>query len=286
MKYSALIGNPVEHSVSPQLFEILSKKIDLDYSHIKILVEKKEDLEEKIKALCKLDFIGFNITCPYKIDVFSLLKHENCSEEILKINSINTVKIKNGKIFGYNTDGKAAIQAIRHFYDIKAKDKVVLLGAGGVAHPILYELLKITPNIVVFNENLENAKKMCSLFSKNISSYSLKDENTLYKEIEDASIIINATSVGMYPNNNLSLIDMNKIKNKKCFFDVVFNPWETLMLTEAANDGHIIISGGYMLIYQAILALELWLDKKIELSKGEIEEISLKMIETLRNNYD
>lgn len=286
MKYSALIGNPVEHSISPKLFMLLANKIGVEYAHLKIKVLTKEKLPSTIKSLCDLNFIGFNITCPYKIDMFNLLSEEEIDDEAYQIKSVNSIVINNGKMKGYNTDGKAAIYSIRHFYNLNSADSVVIIGSGGVAYPILYELLKITDKIIVFNEYLDAADEMCFKINNKIKRYSLEEQDKLYYELEKATVVINATSVGMVPNDNESIIDVNKIKSKKCYFDVVFNPWETKLLREAKDRGNLIISGGYMLIYQAILVLELWLNKKIYISKEEVEDIALQMQKILKENYD
>lgn len=285
MKYSALLGNPVEHSISPELFNLLTKKINVEYAHLKIHVNEKEDLVHCIQAMCDLNFVGFNITCPYKLDTYSLV--DVLDSEAEKIHSINSVVIKNGKTIGYNTDGKAAILAIRHFYKIKSNDKVVIIGAGGVAYPILYEILKITSNVVIFNENVKDAEKMCNLIGCNVSYYSLYDKAKFINELISATIIINATSVGMYPNSDNSLIDeelfqlLSKNNVCKCYFDVVFNPWNTHFIQLANKYNQLAISGGYMLIYQAILVLKLWLNVEINLSNHEVDEIANELMKVL-----
>ena len=289
MKYSALIGNPVEHSISPELFDIISKKIGIEYAHIKITVDNKKELENVTNSLKELKFCGFNITCPYKIDMYNLYK-EYCDEEAKKIHSINSVTIKNNTIKCYNTDGKAAIKAIKYKDKIEKKDKIVLIGAGGAAYPILYELLKYTENIVIFNEDINKAKEMCNIICPKIKSFNLYDNENFGKYLKESTLIVNATSVGMHPNNEESIISeelMKKISiNKKCIFDVIFNPWETKLLKIAQKYNHTTISGGLMLIFQAIYVLELWIDKKIELSSKEIEEITNKLTKILENNYD
>lgn len=285
MKYSALLGNPVEHSISPELFNLLTKKLGIEYAHLKIFVEHKEDLSNYIHAMCNLNFVGFNITCPYKLYAYDLV--DELDQEAKKIHSINSVIIKNNKTIGYNTDGKAAILAIKHFYEIGNKDKVVIIGAGGVAYPILYEILKITSNVVVFNEFVKDAEKMCNLINPNVNYYSLYNRKKFINELVSATIIINATSVGMYPENNNTLIDEDLFKllannNKcKCYFDAIFNPWDTLFIQLAKKYNQIAISGGYMLIYQAILVLKLWLNVEINLSNYEIDEIANELMKVL-----
>lgn len=285
MKYSALIGNPVEHSISPILFDLLTEKLGIEYAHLKVLVKQKEDLSSCFQAMCNLNFIGFNITCPYKLDAYDLV--DVLDPEAKKIHSINSVVINNGKTIGYNTDGNAAILAIKHFYKIGINDKVVIIGAGGVAYSILYEILKITSNVVVFNEFIEAAEEMCNLVDPHVNYYSLYDKEKFVKELASATVIINATSVGMYPESDDTLINEELFKLLstdnvcKCYFDVIFNPWHTTFIQLANKYNQLAISGGYMLIYQAILVLKLWLNVEINLSDSEIDEIANELMKVL-----
>lgn len=280
MKYSALIGNPVAHSIAPQMFDIITKKLNVNYAHIKIKVDNSSQLKDVIHSLKTLGFIGFNITTPYKVDMYNILTDKNCDLETQKMQSVNSVMIKNNELMGFNTDGRGAIKAIQHFYDINERDNVLILGAGGVARSILYEISKITNHIVVFNEDKDVALQMCDLINPLAKAYDLADIKNLNQELEKATLIINATTVGMTPNL-VSLIDeqvISKLPQKKCFFDVVFNPWETEMLSLARKYNHLAISGGYMLIYQALYALEVWLDMKINFSKEDIVSLANELM--------
>ena len=290
MKYSALIGNPVEHSIAPYLFDLITRKMNLEYAHLKINVPHSSDLKKYIEAMKQLEFVGFNITCPYKVDMFNILSDSELDDEAKKIHSINSVVIKDNYLKGYNTDGKAAMLSIEKFYKISADDNVVILGSGGVAYPILYEILERTKNIVVFNENINDAVKMCSIIKSSVNCHDFSNEEIFIKELNKASVIINATSVGMFPNSNDSLISkkiFSKLdKKQRCYFDVIFNPWETQFLKNVKGQNSICISGGYMLIFQAILVLSLWLNNPVELSNNDIDDIVIKLKMFLKENYD
>ncbi len=176
MRYSALIGNPVEHSVSPSMFKFISRKKNIEYEHLKINVESKEKLEETIQAMRTLGFCGFNITIPYKIDIVKFI--DNIDESASIINSVNTVKIEKDKFIGFNTDGIAAVQAIENkLCNITTDKKVLLIGAGGAARPICYEIYKKTKNIVVMNRYREEAEDMIKTISKDIKIYELSNKN-------------------------------------------------------------------------------------------------------------
>lgn len=288
MKYSALIGNPVAHSIAPQMFDIITKKLNIDYAHIKIKVDDSNQLNDVIQSLKTLDFIGFNITTPYKVDIYNILTQKNCVLETQKMHSVNSVMIKNNRLIGFNTDGRGAIKAIQHFYDISKNDNVLILGAGGAARSILYEISKITNHITVFNEERDVALRMCDLINPLVKIYDFTDRKILHQELEKATLIINATTVGMKPNLT-SLIkeqEISKITEKKCFFDVVFNPWETKMLSLARKYKHLTISGGYMLIYQALYTLEVWLNMKINFSKDDVMFLAEELITILEKDQN
>lgn len=220
-----------------------------------------------------LGFCGFNITIPYKIDIVKFI--DNIDESASIINSVNTVKIEKDKFIGLNTDGIAAVQAIENkLCNITADKKVLLIGAGGAARPICYEIYKKTKNIVVMNRYREEAEDMIKNISKDIKIYELSNKNYI-TQIQQADIIINATPVGMYPNSSEQLLNdsiFEKINNmsKKCFFDVIFNPYETTLLNKANQYGAKTCSGLYMMIYQILLAFEIWTGIKCD--EIDIEE--------------
>lgn len=249
------------------------EKYNYEYAHIKINVPDKENIKKVINNLFDLDFCGINITCPYKKDIFNYVDiFEDGSENI---HSINTIYKKNNKIVGCNTDGIAAIMSINREMKINKDTKVVLFGAGGAAYSIFYELLKYTRNIVIIDRFIDDAKKMINDLNTNCSYFCLEDIDSYKDLLIDSDLIINATSVGMFPNNDSILskdIIINLPKNK-VFFDVVFNPWDTTFILYAKESGNKAISGGYMLIYQATLALSKWLSENITLNEEEINDI-------------
>ena len=274
MKYSALIGNPVEHSVSPVLFKYLADKSGCEYAHLKIRVDDKKELYNYINNLFSLGFCGINITCPYKKDVYDFVDEYRCGSE--NIHSINVITKENGKICGYNTDGIAALRAIEDVRKIDNDTKVTLFGAGGAAYAIYYELLKKTKNIAVVNEHLSVANRMV----KNMNADSLTYDLISLKKYEDylinSDLVINATSVGMHPDDNKSIISDNiikKVNKDSLFFDAIFNPWETRFIKTAKRNGHSVVGGGYMLIYQAILAISIWANIESDLSKDETNKL-------------
>lgn len=285
MLYSALLGNPVDHSISPVLFKIFSEKTNIEYSHIKIKVPSANKLGLTLKSLMNLGFCGVNITLPYKIII---IKHiDKLSYETKKIGAVNTIVFKENKMIGYNTDSKGALLAIeKRLKPVSINDKILIIGAGGAARAIIFELFKKNKNITILNRDLLEASKVSQDFSnkKNkLNIAELNDEN-LTRYLRKCNLIINATPVGMYPRSNEDIISRKIFNNcqtlkGKYFFDVIFNPYKTNFLRKAEKKGAKICSGTYMMIYQAIYAFKLWTG--VGLKKINIEEVNKKLIKAL-----
>ena len=280
MNYSALIGNPVEHSVSPGMFKYISEKKKSEYEHLKIKIDKKEQLEDVLNALNLLGFCGVNVTIPYKMDVAKFMNEIDDSAKAIR--SVNTIKFNQNGFVGYNTDGVAAIKSIENkLCKINENTKILIIGAGGAARPICYEAYKKTKNITVMNRYKEEAESMIECISKNIPIYELSRCNYI-EQINKADVIINTTPVGMHPQIDEELIEEDIFKNiksisSKYFFDAILNPYKTKFLINAEKYGAKICSGLYMMIYQILLAFEIWTDIKtddidIEDAKKEILE--------------
>jgi len=254
------------------MFNYLAKSVNLNYSHVKFKVssQNKNNLKIAIQALRVLNIRGANITSPYKREVMKYL--DKIDKHAKLIGAVNTIVNKNGKLIGYNTDSYGAIQAIeKHLRKIKSSDYVVIFGAGGAARAIIFEICKRTKNVVVINRSYNRIKKLKSDFRKfNFRILPLTNEN-ITNEVIKANFVINATSVGMFPNNKDCLISpylfykINKYSSlkDKLFFDVIFNPYLTKFLLIPKEYGAKVCSGLFMMIYQGIKAFELWTNKDI-----------------------
>ena len=262
------------------MYKYISKKKKIEYEHLKIKIDKKEQLEDALNALNLLGFCGVNVTIPYKIDIAKFMNEIDDSAK--SIESVNTIKFNQNGFIGYNTDGIAAIKSIENkLCKINENTKILIIGAGGAARPICYEAYKRTKNITVMNRYKEEAESMIACISKNIPIYELSRYNYI-EQINKADIIINATPVGMHPKIDEELIEEDIFKNiksisSKYFFDVIFNPYKTKFLINAEKYGAKTCSGLYMMIYQILLAFEIWTDIKtddidIEDAKKEILE--------------
>jgi len=269
MIVTCLLGDPVEHSVSNYLFNYYAKQFNLEYAHVKLRVDSTEpnNLEVAIDALRKMNFAGANITLPYKLEVMKYLDDIDLTAQ--KIGAVNTIVNKNGMLTGYNTDAFGSIETVKNrLPKLNNQSKVTILGAGGACRAILYEILKITKTVTVLNRSEQRLEHLYANFQDGNSGFKceLLSKESLEKNITDADLIINTTSVGMSPNDCDTLIPvqiLSELKHKKSFFDVVFNPEPTRFLINADKYGHNTVGGMRMMIYQGIKAFELWTGKHV-----------------------
>ena len=246
MKKFCVIGNPIDHSLSPKLHNFWFKKNKIEAIYEKKLFEEKE-IPKLIKSIRNSEINGVNVTVPFKNSVIPFL--DDLSFEAKKTNSVNTICIEENKVIGHNTDIVGFELALRYVnYDVKRK-KALILGAGGVSPSIILALKNMgCENICLTNRTLEKAEKIKETFN----------EITVRKwgDIPEFDIVINATSVGL-KNENFGL-ELNKFGNNKFFYDVIYNPSETNFLKNAKLNGNKTENGMMMFIYQAHQSFALW----------------------------
>ncbi len=247
MKRYLVIGNPIKHSLSPELHNYWIKK-----NNIIGIYDKKElkinDIQKVILKLRNKELNGINITVPFKKEIIPFL--DLLSEEAKNTQSVNTINIEDNKLVGHNTDIKGFELSIKETrFDIKNKD-IFIIGAGGVVSSIICALKKFhVSKIYVCNRTKEKAENLKSLF---------KDIKIIdWGEVPKFDVVINATSLGLQENDNIEL-DFSKIKGNKLFYDIIYNPKETNFLKFGKNLGNKIQNGQLMFIYQAQAAFELW----------------------------
>jgi len=273
-KVIALIGNPIQHSISPQLHNIINQKLGVDLIYVPFKVNKSE-LANAVKGLKALNVLGFNITVPYKKEVMKYID-DNIRETFL-LGAINTVKNIEGRFYGYNTDGEGFLRSFKEEQGHGFKGKnVLIMGAGGVARPIAVKIaLEGAKKISIVNRTVTKAVEIAEVINDNIkniaTAYSFLDE-TFEKVFRESEIVINTTSVGMYPDVFESpLINVDYFGEGQIVYDVIYNPSKTKFLSDAENKGCKIINGFGMLFYQAIFAYEIWTG--IKLNEDFIKEI-------------
>ena len=259
MKKYLVIGNPINHSLSPQLHNhwLKQNKINAIYEKEKIDLNDLKNLVLRVK---KSEIYGLNITVPFKNDIISFL--DKLSLEAESTQSVNTIHLKNNELVGYNTDVdgfELAIKASK--YDVSGK-KVFILGAGGVVPSIIFTLKKMgASEIIVSNRTKNKADKLKKLFD----NLTIVD----WGEVPYFDMIINATSLGLNDKDEINL-NFSKVEKGKFFYDVIYNPSETNFLKKAKLMGHKIENGKKMFMYQGASAFNIWhgvypkIDEKIE----------------------
>ena len=247
MKKYLVIGNPIEHSLSPKLHNYWFEKNNIDANYDKKKIEKNE-IQEIISEIKDNKLDGLNVTVPFKSDVIPFL--DILSEESKITQSVNTIYMHDKKLIGHNTDTKGFELSIKETnFELKNKS-VFILGAGGVVPSIIYALEKLgVSKIIISNRTKQKAENL----KKNFSKISVVD----WGDRPEFDVIINATSLGLNKEDNIGL-NFNNINEEKLFYDVIYNPKETNFLRTGKDLGCKISNGKMMFIYQAFEAFKLW----------------------------
>jgi shikimate dehydrogenase len=247
MKKYIVIGNPIEHSLSPKLqnYWIKNHNIDAIYEKEKL---NENELEKLFLNIRDKKINGVNVTVPFKKVVIPFL--DKLSAEAESTQAVNTIYLENDKIIGHNTDIDGFELGIKKInYDISDK-KIFILGAGGVVPSIVYALNKMkVSEIIIANRTREKAENLKNLFGE------LKILE--WGEIPDFDMIINATSIGLKKDDEINL-NFSSIGKNKLFYDVIYNPKETNFLKIGKELGNATENGKLMFIYQAISAFNVW----------------------------
>jgi len=263
-KYIGLLGYPLGHSISPAMQNAAFESRDVNYLYIPIEL-KKEDLEHVVKAMPKMNFAGFNVTIPYKIEIMKFL--DEIDDLAKSIGAVNTVAIKDGKLRGYNTDGIGFLRSMEDELSLSADGRnILILGSGGAARAISMTLAMNKANrIYICNRTYERAeglvKDINDKYGNVAISIPMVKEKMEYA-VNDAEILINTTCVGTYPNIDETPIDKEILKGHLAVCDVVYNPRKTKLLQDAEKLGCKTMSGLGMLIYQGAEAFEIWTGAK------------------------
>ena len=246
MKKYFVIGNPIDHSLSPKLhnYWLTKNNIKAVYDRKKI---NEEDLQSIISQVKEKQINGINVTVPFKKTVIPYL--DQLSPEAEQTQSVNTIILSNDNLVGHNTDIAGFTRAIEKLnFNIQGK-KIFILGAGGVVPSIIFALKKMNVSqIIVSNRTKKKAEDLNSQF------HNLEILDWGYTK--DCDVIINATSLGL--NEERINLDFSKYENNKLFYDVIYNPEETNFLKEAKKLGNKTENGKLMFVYQALAAFKIW----------------------------
>ena len=257
-KSFAVIGDPIDHSLSPNIHSAAFRELNLDSSYIGYRIPKGE-LEGGVEGLKKIKINGFNITIPHKIEMMKYL--DKMDESCSIIGAVNTVVNNEGVLKGYNTDMDGFLEPIKKRNITIQNSKVLLLGAGGAARAIVAGIAKEkAASIDIANRTIEKANNLSEFARKLGLSAKVKKIESIDTTIEDYDIIINATSIGL--KDEPSPISFEGINEKTVVYDIVYTPMNTDFIKKAKLKNAIIIYGYEMLLGQATRAFEIWHEMK------------------------
>jgi shikimate dehydrogenase len=278
----AIIGNPVSHSLSPDMHNAAfrERKLPHHYSKIRLTTEELPSFFNKLR---KGNFRGINVTVPHKEAVMAYL--DETSPEARLIGAVNTISVENGKLKGFNTDGAGYLQSLKKETGFILKGKrIVLLGAGGAARAILAACLSEgVRELTLANRTLERAQKLALEFQKKfpraqIKTSSLKTKN-LEKIFKRADLLINTTSAGL-KDEPFPYLPLHFLPRRALVSDILYQAEITPLLREAKKLKRKIHRGLGMLLHQGALAFEIWTQQKAPLSlmkKTLKEKLRLKI---------
>lgn len=257
-----LLGNPVDHSLSPAIHNAAFEKLGLNFAYLAFPVE---DLENAIRGIRALGHIrGFSVTIPHKVSIIPLL--DSVETTAKHIGSVNTI-VKDGAILvGSNTDASGALQALRQGGVDLTNKRVVMLGSGGAARAIAFGLCmegNIEHLTLLGIDDKERTALAADLRAKTgttISDHSL-NTSTLEPQLTDAELLIHCTPIGMHPKIEHSCVPKDLLHPRLTVMDIVYNPLNTQLLQDAKAAGCRTIQGIEMFLHQAVGQFELWTGK-------------------------
>ncbi len=272
-KILGLIGHPIKHSYSPYIHNLTAELLGFDCIYLPFDVPAS-DLRNALRGMTALDILGFNITIPHKESIIQFLNE--ISEEASIIGSVNTIVNDHGKLTGYNTDVNGVFETLIPYNEEINGEVITIVGAGGSARAVIYTLIRhFKPKVInLINRTLQRAESLREYFSEKMKFDSFNTFElfppVLVDVLKNSKLIINATSIGMHPDIDDTLTEINKSFNEnQIIFDLVYNPTETKLLKIASKQGALTINGIKMLVLQAAKSFDLWTEQTMPTEKIE-----------------
>lgn len=256
-------GNPIDENPSGVMMEAGYRSVGLNWRY-QLFQVKAEYLGEALAGIKAMGFSGLNLTIPHKIAAIPYMSGLSESAEL--IGAINTIVVKDGRLYGENTDGKGFVRGIREDGISLEGKTIVILGAGGAARAISVECaLAKAAAITIVNRTEAKGEELAALVQEKTSCQAAFVKWTPGIAIPQCDILINATNIGLYPDTNAPDIDYESIREGMIVQDIIPNPAITPFLKKAEARGAVIRDGQSMLVHQGALAVELWTGKKPDL---------------------
>jgi len=258
LKTFAVIGDPIDHSLSPTIHNAAYRELEMDCTYIAYRVAQGE-LSTGIESLKKIKISGFNVTIPHKVEMMKYL--DNLDDNCKKIGAVNTVLNDDGILRGFNTDMDGFLEPLKR-KNIEIKNsKILMLGAGGAARAIITGFQKENAKeITIVNRTKSKGDELAGFSSElglSSVSKSIEDMNNFDSEFD---IVVNASSLGL--RNEKNIIPSRLLDEQTTVYDIVYKPIKTDLINIAKEKKSRIIFGYEMLLGQAIRSFEIWLDKQ------------------------
>ncbi len=270
-KIIGLLGHPIKHSYSPFVQNVAFEIEKLDYIYLAFDVPAA-NLKSALNGVVVLGMRGLNVTLPHKEKIIRYL--DELSEEAATIGAVNTIVNDQGKLIGYNTDVTGIIESLEPFKEKISGSTVSVLGAGGGARAVIYALIRhFKPeHINLINRTVQRADSIQNYFSTKMRYNGFKVLDLfppdIVKELHDSSLIINATSIGMFPETEDTITDLkDSFHSSQIVFDLIYNPTKTSFLKLAEKQGATVVGGLKMLVSQAAKSFELWTGGEMPVGK-------------------
>jgi len=280
-KLYGIFGYPVEHTFSPGMHNSAFEKLHLNACYVPFAVSP-DNLGDAMKALIPLGICGVNVTVPHKEKVITHL--DALSEEARLIGAVNTVEIKEGKLIGHNTDGRGFLRSLRDNAGFNPRGKqIFIIGSGGAARAVGFSLALAGTKKIVFTDI--DARKAVALVTditeKTGRLVEYAKHESIAENVAKSHCVINATPLGLKRTDQLP-IAREIIQKKHLICDLVYNPVETRFLRAAKANGAEVLHGTGMLLYQGVIAFEIWTGQKAPIAI--MKNALVRQIEARRSN--
>lgn len=290
-KVYGIIGNPVEHSMSPLMHGIFADALDIDMVYVPFHVAQGQ-LEAALKGAYGLNIQGMNVTVPFKSAVIPYLT-DILDSRAKDIGAVNTLvrDTRDGRegFIGHNTDISGLWRAMQSDGVSLKDEKVIILGAGGVGRSVAYLCAEHAKRVYLLNRDAAKAEAVAAEVNRKLGRYgqdcvtamALADYKDLLKGAENRYVVLQCTSVGLAPNvEDVVINDGDFYHYVKFGYDLIYTPWETMFMKSVRDNGGMAFNGLKMLLYQGIDAFELWNGCKVA---GEIaDKVYQKLCEKVR----
>lgn len=270
---TGLFGHPVGHSRSPHMQNAAFAAKGIPYLYMAFDIQP-DQIGASVAGIRALGMRGVNVTIPYKVDVIPFLDRMTPEAEL--IGAVNTIVNENGELIGHNTDGNGYVRSLLEETNISLPDaNVLVLGAGGAARAVSAALaMHGAKSVLVANRTREKGEQLVESLSSICQARALLTDE-IPDQIGLVQLVVNTTSVGMYPSTQEVPIDPGLLREGQVVSDLIYNPRETRLLREAKQRGAIPHGGLGMFIYQGAEAFSLWtgLEAPVEVMRKTVEEL-------------